>query len=170
MGKAMNNRKSPRLAEGLTILTLFLALVLPCWYIMSAMQQASPGVGATPKVLTIGGVVMFLCVVSGLALYAARKREQVGHLRAAVGALIASVVVTAAFVFTSLAQHRRQELTDANIPVGTDPSASPHLLWAFLLIGGPAIFLIGLGISALRNRTQSGPSEGETQKRYTESQ
>jgi hypothetical protein len=166
----MNNRKSPRLAEGLAILTLFLALVLPCWYIMSAMRQASPGVGGTPRILGIGGVVMFLCVVSGLALYAARNREQVGHMRAAVGALVASVVITGAFVFTGLAQHRRQELTDANIAVGNDPSASPHLLWAFLLIGGPAILLIGLGISALRNRSGSGKAEGDTQKRYTESQ
>jgi cytochrome bd-type quinol oxidase subunit 2 len=166
----MNNRNIPRLVEGLVVLTLVLALILPGWYIMSIMQQASPGVGAGPKVLAIGAIVIFLCVLAGLALYAVRKRETAGHLKASVAALIAAAVTTAAFVFTSLAQHHRQELTDASVPVGTDPSASPNFLWAMLIIGGPVILLIGLAVSAFRNRnrSRSDTSEPDLPKRYTE--
>jgi cytochrome bd-type quinol oxidase subunit 2 len=167
-GNAMNNRNFPRLVEALVVLTLVAALTLPGWYVMSAMQQASPGVGGEPKILAIGAVVIFLCVISGLALFAIRKREPVGHLRAAVGALIASVVVTGAFVYTSLAQHHRQELTDSNITVGTSPAESPNFLWAILVIGGPAVLLIGLGISAFRNRKRSDPSGSASPKRTTE--
>lgn len=161
----MDNRITPRLVEGLVVLTLVAALTLPGWYVMSAMQQAAPGVGGEPKILAIGAVTIFLCVISGLALYAVRKREPAGHLRAAVGALIASVVVTGAFVYTSLAQHHRQELTDSNIAVGTSPASSPNFLWAILVIGGPAVLLIGLGISAFRNRSRSDP---KSPKRTTE--
>lgn len=162
----MNDRKNSRLVEAMVVLTLIVALTLPGWYVMSAMQQASPGVGGEPKILAIGAITIFLCVLSGLALFAVRKREPVGHLRAAVGALIASAVVTGAFVFTSLAQHNRQELTDNNITVGNSAAASPNFLWGILIIGGPAILLIGLAISAIRNRSQSRPTDVDPRTKH----
>ncbi|MDB5714889.1 MAG: hypothetical protein JWO15_2286 [Sphingomonadales bacterium] len=164
----MKNRNMSRVVEGLVVLTLVVALTLPGWYVMSAMQQAAPGVGGEPKILAIGAITISLCVISGLALYAIRKSEPVGHLRASVGALIASVVMTGAFVFTSLAQHHRQELTDSNVAVGISPASSPNFLWAILIIGGPAVLLIGLGISAFRNRSRSDRSDTETVERHTE--
>lgn len=164
----MNKRILPRFAEGMAILTLVAALTLPGWYVMSAMQQATPGVGGEPKIIAIGAITIFLCVLSGLALFAVRKREPVGHMRASIGALIASAVVTGAFVYTNLAQHNRQELTAANIAVGNDPAASPNFLWALLVVGGPAVLLIGLGISAFRNRSRSKPLDRESPNRTTE--